>query len=221
MNDIDKELEQMFAAGARHRDDQRRQKELTDMIDRMAEADVSHRTKRVALWRAVAVAASIAMVVGSGYYMMHHSDNQTGDAILTASNDTQGGGTTYVAQTEKDSEAEEQAVPTVERGKQRRTAFSKTKEEQMMTSEMPASAEMVAETKVLTEETEHKEEREEEEVVAEPTQPHVYERTSIMLVCDKNCRPARSRAVLNDDAPQLALVNGGTQTTFELGQINF
>ena len=214
------ELEDLIAAARRTLADQKRQQELSSLIDQWKAAEKPISNKRHILWTTMGVAASIILIVSIGVRLLSNSDTPQPSPIVAETQPIRTVAlptdTTNDCTTDSPRKALAVTTPIVTSGSSDAMLADNTPsmEEPIQsanetTYDEPALLASTDDTicSTLADDTK--------------TETHIYQRTSNRLV--GNARPqSGDKSRTNDDTPQLAFINcSGTSTTIEIGSIKF
>jgi len=231
------DIEKLFEAARRREADQRRQQQLSDMIDRLAEDERKaesgkQKAKGGLFWTYAGIAASVLLLASVGLHIILQDGNSPSGQPMIA-------GTKPQPTTAVDSTASIPAtqtdvvVPVLKPHTSPILAQSETPaevqspesrqdeiEEKETAIETPT---VLPDEPLLAEETENGNMGTENETgsnISHPTSPIVYERTSSRLVCGSGCRPEVRPS--QEDSPRFAFTNiSSTGTTFGIGGSSF
>ena len=216
------ELEELIAAAQRHEADQRRQQQLSEMVDQWAAAETPHRRH---LWTTLGIAASIILLMAIGLRLLLPGNESSTNPPLTAQADMP----TTAADTVEAHDDATNATPVFRMGTTvNRLASASTpdvikKDTDQTSSETPEPLyqtdplEMERPQMLLAEEATTT--KQETHLIA-MAQKRTHERTSTRLVCGTGCKPEQSRPTA-PNVPQMAMVNNSGSATFEVGSIPF
>ncbi len=235
------DIDKLFEAARRREADQRRQQQLSDMIDRLAEderkAESGERKARGGLfWTYAGIAASVLLLASVGLHILSQDSNSPSQQPMIA-------GTKPQLTTAVDSTASIPAtqtdvvVPVLKQHTSPILVQSETPaevqspesrqdeiEEKETAIETPT---VLPDESLLAEETENGDMGTEDESdasnssnISHPASPIVYERTSSRLVCGSGCRPEVRPS--QEDSPRFAFTNiSSTGTTIGIGGNSF
>ena len=239
------DIDRLFEAARRREADQRRQQQLSDMIDRLAEderkAESGKRKAKGGLfWTYAGIAASVLLLASVGLHIiLQDSTSPSQQQLVTDEAKAKIAGTKPQPTTAVDSTAgipatqTDVVVPVLKPHTSPILAQSETPAEvqspesrQNEIEEKEAAIEtptVLPDEPLLAEETENGEVRTENEAgsnISHPTSPIVYERTSSRLVCGSGCRPEVRPS--QEDSPRFAFTNiSSTGTTIGVGTSAF
>ena len=227
------DIDKLFEAARRREADQRRQQQLSDMIDRLAEDEQKaesreRKAKGGLFWTYAGIAASVLLLASVGLHILSQDSNSPSQQQLVA-------GTKPQPTTAVDSTAgipatqTDVVVPVLKPHTSPILAQSETPaevqspesrqdeiEEKETAIETPT---VLPDEPLLAEETENGNMETENETgsnISHPTSPIVYERTSSRLVCGSGCRPEVRHS--QEDSPRFAFTNiSSTGTTIGIG----
>ena len=231
------DIDKLFEAARRREADQRRQQQLSDMIDRLAEderkAESGERKAKGGLfWTYAGIAASVLLLASVGLHILSQDSTSPSQQPMIAGTKTQP--TTAVDSTASIPATQtDVVVPVLKPHTSPILAQSETPaevqspesrqdeiEEKETAIETPT---VLHDEPLLAEETENGEVRTENEAgsnISYPASPIVYERTSSRLVCGSGCRPEVRPS--QEDSPRFAFTNiSSTGTTIGIGGISF
>ena len=235
------DIDKLFEAARRREADQRRQQQLSDMIDRLAEderkAESGKRKAKGGLfWTYAGIAASVLLLASVGLHILSQDSTSPSQQQLVA-------GTKQQPTTAVDSTAgipatqTDVVVPVLKPHTSPILAQSETPaevqspewrqddiEEKETAIETPT---VLPGEPLLAEETENGDMGTEDESdasnssnISHPASPIVYERTSSRLVCGSGCRPEVRPS--QEDSPRFAFTNiSSTGTTIGIGGSSF
>lgn len=227
------DIDKLFEAARRREADQRRQQQLSDMIDRLAEderkAERGERKAKGSLfWTYAGIAASVLLLASVGLHILSQDSNSPSSQPMIAGTKTQP--TTAVDSTAGIPATQtDVVVPVLKPHTSPILAQSETPAEvqspesrQNEIEEKETAIEtatVLPDEPLLAEETENGEVRTENETgsnISHPASPIVYERTSSRLVCGSGCRPEVRPS--QEDSPRFAFTNiSSTGTTIGIG----
>ncbi|MBP5189901.1 MAG: hypothetical protein J6031_03175 [Bacteroidales bacterium] len=227
------DIDRLFEAARRREADQRRQQQLSDMIDRLAEderkAESGKRKAKGGLfWTYAGIAASVLLLASVGLHILSQDSNSPSSQPMIA-------GTKPQPTTAVDSTAgipathTDVVVPVLKPHASPILAQSESPvevqspesrqdeiEEKETAIETPT---VLPDEPLLAEETETGNVRTENETgsnISHPASPIVYERTSSRLVCGSGCRPEVRPS--QENSPRFAFTNiSSTGTTIGIG----
>ncbi|MBQ6096403.1 MAG: hypothetical protein IJK99_01530 [Bacteroidales bacterium] len=231
------DIDKLFEAARRREADQRRQQQLSDMIDRLAEderkAESGKRKAKGGLfWTYAGIAASVLLLASVGLHILSQDSNSPSQQPMIAGTKTQP--TTAVDSTASIPATQtDVVVPVLKPHTSPILAQSETPaevqspesrqneiEEKETAIETPT---VLPDEPLLAEETENGNMGTENEAgsnISHPTSPIVYERTSSRLVCGSGCRPEVRPS--QEDSPRFAFTNiSSTGTTIGVGTSAF
>lgn len=231
------DIEKLFEAARRREADQRRQQQLSDMIDRLAEDERKaesgkQKAKGGLFWTYAGIAASVLLLASVGLHILSQDSTSPSSQPMIAGTKTQP--TTAVDSTAGIPATQTDVVVPVLKP---HTSPILAQSETPVEVQSPESRQDVIEEKetaietpivlpdepLLAEETENGEVRTENETgsnISHPASPIVYERTSSRLVCGSGCRPEVRPS--QEDSPRFAFTNiSSTGTTIGIGTSAF
>ena len=227
------DIDKLFEAARRREADQRRQQQLSDMIDRLAEDERKaesgvRKAKGGLFWTYAGIAASVLLLASVGLHILSQDSTSPSSQPMIA-------GTKPQPTTAVDSTAgipatqTDVVVPVLKPHTSPILAQSETPaevqspesrqdeiEEKETAIETPT---VLPDEPLLAEETENGNMGTENEAgsnISHSTSPIVYERTSSRLVCGSGCRPEVRPS--QEDSPRFAFTNiSSTGTTIGIG----
>ena len=235
------DIDKLFEAARRREADQRRQQQLSDMIDRLAEGERKaesgkRKAKGGLFWTYAGIAASVLLLASVGLHILSQDSTSPSQQQLVAGTKPQP--TTAVDTTASIPATQtDVVVPVLKPHTSPILAQSETPaevqspesrqdeiEEKETAIETPT---VLPDEPLLAEETENGDMGTEDESdasnssnISHPTSPIVYERTSSRLVCGSGCRPEVRPS--QEDSPRFAFTNiSSTGTTFGIGGGSF
>ncbi|MBQ6238521.1 MAG: hypothetical protein IJK07_09940 [Bacteroidales bacterium] len=229
------DIDKLFEAARRREADQRRQQQLSDMIDRLAEGERKaesgkRKAKGGLFWTYAGIAASILLLASVGLHILSQNSTSPSQQQLVA-------GTKPHPTTAVDSTAgipatqTDVVVPVLKPHTSPILAQSKTpaevqspesRQDEIEEKETAIeTATVLPDEPLFAEETENGNRGTENETnISHPTSPIVYERTSSRLVCGSGCRPEVRPS--QEDSPRFAFTNiSSTGTTIGIGTSAF
>lgn len=239
------DIDKLFEAARRREADLRRQQQLSDMIDRMAESGASHENenknekrkaengeRRRTLWPYIGIAASVLLLASVGLHILSQDSTSpsqqqmiagTKPQLTTAVDSTAG-----IPATQTDVVvpvlkphasqilAQSEALAEVQSPESRQNEIEE-KETAIETATVLSDELLLAEeTQIGEVDTENEPYASNSSNISHPTSPIVYERTSSRLVCGSGCRPEVRPS--QEDTPLFAFTNiSSTGTTIGIG----
>ena len=239
------DIDKLFEAARRREADLRRQQQLSDMINRMAESGASHENenknekrkaengeRRRTLWPYIGIAASVLLLASVGLHILSQDSTspsqqqliaRTKPQLTTAVDSTAG-----IPATQTDVVvpvlkphtspilAQSEALAEVQSPESRQNEIEEKETTIETATVLPDEPLLAEETQIGDVETENEPDASKSSHTIQPASPIVYERTSSRLVCGSGCRPEVRPS--QEDSPRFAFTNiSSTGTTIGIG----
>lgn len=239
------DIDKLFEAARRREADLRRQQQLSDMIDRMAESGAPHENenknekrkaengeRRRTLWPYIGIAASVLLLASVGLHILSQDSTSPSQQQLIAGTKPQlttaVDSTAGIPATQTDVIvpvlkphtslilAQSEALVEVQSPESRQNEIEEKETAIETATVLPDEPLLAEETQIGDVETENESDASKGSHTIQPASPIVYERTSTRLVCGSGCRPEVRPS--QDDTPLFAFTNiSSTGTTIGIG----
>lgn len=211
------ELEDLIAAARRTLADQKRQQELSSLIDQWEAAATPSRRP---LWVYTGVAASILLIVSISLHFLFQENTlvQQQEPLVAEMHPK-------VIPDTCSAKVTETVVATTLKSSVQHSEPLLLSENEVTLTDRSTQSESADQSDFSDESTLFDNPLLTEDIVApavvHPDKPKVHERVSTRLICGSGCKP-EPKSDANGDSPQYAILNiTGTSTSFELGNISF
>lgn len=231
------DIDKLFEAARRREADLRRQQQLSDMIDRLAEDERKaergkRKTKGGLFWTYAGIAASVLLLASVGLHILSQDSTSpsqqqmiagTKPQLTTAVDSTSG-----IPATQTDVIvpvlkphtspilAQSEALAEVQSPESRQNEIEEKETAIETATVLPDEPLMAEETQIGEVNTENESDASNSSNISHPTSPIVYERTSSRLVCGSGCRPEVRPS--QEDTPLFAFTNiSSTGTNIGIG----
>ncbi len=231
------DIDKLFEAARRREADLRRQQQLSDMIDRMAEDERKaesgkRKTKGGLFWTYAGIAASVLLLASVGLHILSQDSTSpsqqqliagTKPQLTTAVDSTAGipaTRTDVIVPVLKPHTspilAQSEALAEVQSPESRQNEIEEKEAAIETATVLPNESLLAEETQIGEVDTENEPDASNISHISQPASPIVYERTSTRLVCGSGCRPEVRPS--QEDTPLFAFTNiSSTGTTIGIG----
>ena len=231
------DIDKLFEAARRREADLRRQQQLSDMIDRMAEDERKaesgkRKTKGGLFWTYAGIAASVLLLASVGLHILSQDSTSPSRQQLIAGTKPQPttavDSTAGIPATQTDVIvpvlkphtspilAQSEALVEVQSPESRQNEIEEEETAVETATVLPDEPLLAEETQIGDVETENEPDASKGSHTIQPASPIVYERTSTRLVCGSGCRPEVRPS--QEDTPLFAFTNiSSTGTTIGIG----
>lgn len=231
------DIDKLFEAARRREADLRRQQQLSDMIDRMAEDERKaesgkRKTKGGLFWTYAGIAASVLLLASVGLHILSQDSTSPSRQQLIAGTKPQPttavDSTAGIPATQTDVVVpvlkphtspilvQGEALAEVQSPESRQNEIEEKEAAIETATVLPDESLLAEETQIGDVDTENESDASKGSHTIQPASPIVYERTSTRLVCGSGCRPEVRPS--QEDTPLFAFTNiSSTGTTIGIG----